>query len=221
MTLPERVKAHLWGDISMMSDDPGRFAKNPSADFTRNRKLDFENLLRFLISMQSNTTALELLKFFDYDINTISNSAFYQQRQKLLPSAFPFLLRQFNSHFPTALYKGMYSLVGCDGCEFNIFRNPDDPDTFHPPNGQSARGFNSLHTISFYDLLSKRYLDCAFQPGMKKNEYRAFCDLTDRYCYGGSPIFIADRGFASYNTFAHATEKGVFFLSEFFNILYY
>ena len=30
--------------------------------------------------------------------------------------------------------------------------------------------------------------------------------------YGGSPIFIADRGFASYNTFAHATEKGVFFL---------
>ena len=212
MTLPERVKAHLWGDISKMAEDPGRFAKNPDADFTRTRKLDFKNLMRFLISMQSDTTANELLKFFDYDINTLSNSAFYQQRQKLLPTAFLSLLRLFNSHFPPVLYKNRYTLVGCDGCEFNIFRNPDDPDTFHPSNGQSARGFNSLHSISLYDLLSKRYLDCVFQPGMKKNEFRAFCDLVDRYDYHDIPIFIADRGFASYNSYAHAIEKGAFFL---------
>ena len=212
MTLPERAKAHLWGDISKMSDDPGRFAKNPSADFTRIRKLGFENLMRFLISMQSDTTAHELLKFFDYDISTLSNSAFYQQRQKLLPTAFPYLLRQFNSHFPLVLYKGKYNLVGCDGCEFNIDRNPYDPDTFHPSSGRSARGFNSMHTISLYDLLSKRYLDCVFQPGMKKNEFRAICDLVDRYSYSGCPIFIADRGFSSYNVFAHAIEKGSLFL---------
>ena len=212
MTLPERVKAHLWGDISQMSEDPGRFAKKPLADFTRTRKLDFENLLRFLISMQSGTTAHELLKFFNYDTEIISNSAFYQQRLKLLPAAFSYLLRQFNSHFPPVLYKGRYSLVGCDGCEFNIARNPDDSDTFHPSSGQSLRGFNSLHTISLYDLLGKRYLDCVFQPGMKKNEFRAICDLADRYDYGGTPIFIADRGFSCYNFFAHAIEKGFFFL---------
>ena len=212
MTLPERAKAHIWGDISMMSEDPGRFAKNPAADFTRSRKLDFENLLRLLISMQSDTSALELLKFFDYSTDTLSISAFYQQRQKLLPTALPFLLRQFNSHFPLLLYKGIYNLVGCDGCEFNIARNSDDPETFHPSNGQSPRGFNSLHTVSLYDLLSKRYLDCVFQPGMKKNEFRAICDLADRYSYGGVPIFIADRGFSCYNFFAHAIKKGIFFL---------
>ena len=50
------------------------------------------------------------------------------------------------------------------------------------------------------------------QPGRKKNEFQALCDLTDRYSYGESPIFIADRGFSSYNYFAHAIEKGVFFL---------
>jgi hypothetical protein len=212
MAFPERAKAHIWGDISKMSEDPGRFAKNPNADFTRNRKLDFEKLLRLLISMQSDTTALELLKFFDYCTDTLSISAFYQQRQKLLPTALPFLLRQFNSHFPLALYKGIYNLVGCDGCEFNIARNPDDTSSFHPPDASSKRGFNSLHAVALFDLLGKTYLDCVFQPGMEKNEFRAICDLADRYSYGGAPIFIADRGFSCYNFFAHAMEKGFFFL---------
>lgn len=34
----------------------------------------------------------------------------------------------------------------------------------------------------------------------------------DRYAYGGSPIFIADRGFSNYNVFAHAIENNVDFL---------
>ena len=212
MTLPGRVKAHLWGDIHKMSDDPGRFAKNPAADFTRSRKMDFEDLLRFLISMQSDTTASELLKYFNYDIDTISNSAFYQQRKKLLPETFPFLLRQFNSHFDFELYRGGYNLVSCDGSGVSIARNPDDPDTFYPPSGCTAIGFNSLHIVALYDLLSKRYLDCVVQKGRFQNEFQALCDFMDGYSYEGIPIFIADRGFASYNVFAHAQESGRFFL---------
>jgi len=212
MTYQEQVKSQLWAAIHEMSECPERFAKNPGADFTRKRKLDFENLLRFLVSMESGTTGHELLKYFGFDLNTISNSAFYQQREKLLPEAFPYLLRQFNSRFPLETYRGKYNLVACDGCEFNIARNPDDPDTFHPPNGKSTKGFNMLHTVSLYDILGKRYLDCVIQPGRRKNEFRAICDLVDRYAYGGIPIFIADRGFPSYNFFAHAKEKSVLFL---------
>jgi len=69
-----------------------------------------------------------------------------------------------------------------------------------------------IHTISLYDLLNKRYLDCVVQPGRKKNEFRAVCDLIDKYSYGDIPIFIADRGFSSYNVFAHAVEKSIFFI---------
>ena len=212
MTFPEQVKAFLWGDIHKMSQDPGRFAKNPFADFTRTRKLDFENLLRFLISMHSDNTATELLKYFNYDIDTLSNSAFYQQRNKLLPCAFPFLLRQFNSRFDFHLYRGVYNLVSCDGSGLNIARNPNDPDTFHPPSGSSSIGFNMLHLVALYDLLSKRYLDCVIQKGRLKNEFQALCDLIDAYSYSGIPIFIADRGFASYNVFAHAYENDRLFL---------
>ena len=212
ITFPEQVKSFLWADIGEMSENPGRFAKNPSADFSRNRKLGFEDLMRFLVSMGSGTTRHELLKYFDYDTNSPSNSAFVQQRGKLLPQAFPYLLRTFKSHFPLEAYKGKYHLLLVDGSEFNIARNPDDPDTFYPPNGKSTRGFNMLHIISLYDLLSKRYLDCIIQPGRKKNEFRAICDLADKYSYGGHPIFIGDRGFSSYNFYAHATENGISFM---------
>ena len=212
MNFPRHVKSLLWDDIHKMSENPWWFAKNPAADFSRKRKLDFENLIRFFISMESGTTNHELLKHFDYGVDTPSVSAFYQQRKKLIPEAFSYLLRQFNSHFPLELYNGKYNLVACDGSEFNIARNEGDPDTFHPPNGKSTKGFNMLHSVSLYDILSKRYLDCIIQPGRKKNEFRGICDLTDRYPYGGMPVFIADRGCSSYNFFAHAMEKGVFFL---------
>ena len=212
MDYPERVKAMLFNDIAEMAKAPWLFSKHPGRDFSRKRKLGFEGLLRFLVSMEGGTTGHELLKYFDYDVRAPSNSAFCQQRGKLLVEAFQYLLLQFNSHFPFERYKGKYRLVACDGSEFNIPRNPDDPDTFHPPNGKSTRGFNMVHAIPLYDILNKRYLDCVVQPGRKKNEFRAICDLADHYQYGDVPIFIADRGFSSYDFFAHAMEGGLFFL---------
>ncbi|MFP3155767.1 IS4/IS5 family transposase [Lachnospiraceae bacterium ZAX-1] len=212
MTYPEQVKSFLWSAIFEMSQYPGKFAKNPEVDFSRKRKLDFENLLRFLISMGCGSTGHELLKYFNYDLDVLSNATFYQQRKKLLSVALQHLLFQFNSYFSVEKYKGRYQLVACDGSEFNIARNPDDPDTFHPPSGKSTKGFNMIYTISFYDILNKRYLDCVIQPSRQKNGFQAICEPTDRYQYGGTPIFISDRGFSSFNYFAHAMNKGVFFL---------
>ncbi|ROR23881.1 DDE family transposase [Mobilisporobacter senegalensis] len=155
--------------------------------------------------MESNTINQELLKEFDFSCNTPSASAFCQQRGKLKMDAFTHLLRTFNSHFPLKIYKEKYTLIACDGSEFNIPRNPADTSTFNPPNKTALQGFNMMHTVSFYDVLGKRYLDVVVQPGREKDEFRALCELTDRYSYGGSPIILADRGFASYNVFAHAS----------------
>jgi len=212
MNYPELVRSCLFHEIAEMSENPRSYVKNPDTDFTRTRKLPFGDLIRFLITMGSGTTGHELLKFFDYAPNTVSNSAFCQQRNKLLTNALPNLLHRFNVHFPLQVYRGKYNLVACDGSEFQIARNPDDPSTFYPPGGQSLKGFNMLHTVYLYDILSKRYLDCVIQPGRHKNEFRAICDLTDRYSYEGIPIFIGDRGFSCYNFYAHAMENGSFFL---------
>ena len=212
MTFPEIVKTILWDIIDEMSRSLSSFVKNPDKDFIRKRKLDFKKMMHLIISMESGCLNHELLKFFEYDSSVPTGSAFYQQRSKLSVSAFRHLIKEFNLKFPLEKFRGKYYLIACDGSEFNIARNPNNPDTFHEPNGKSLSGFNMVHTISLYEVCSKRYLDLEVQPGRLKNEFQAICNLMDRYAYGGSPIFIADRGFSSYNVFAHAIENHVDFL---------
>lgn len=212
MSFPQKVKSALWAIVDAMACNTAQFVKNPGKDFTRERKLGFVQLIHFFLCMESGCISHELLKYFYFlPDEAPTASAFIGQRAKLLPEAFRHILCQFNLRFPAKGLMGKYSLIAADGCEFNIARNPQDLSTFHPTSGRSQKGFNSLHTISLYDLLSKRYLDVVTQPGRLKNEFAALCQLIDRYIYGGSPIFVADRGFASYNVFAHAIEKGCFF----------
>ena len=212
MSFPQKVKSTLWAVVDAMACNSSLFVKNPGKDFTRDRKLGFVQLIHFFLCMGSGCINHELLKYFYFLPDEVPTaSAFLRQRAKLLPETFHHILTQFNLRFPTKGLWGRYSLIAADGCEFNIARNPQDPSTFHPASGRSKKGFNSLHTISLYDLLSKRYLDVVIQPGRHKNEFAALCQLIDRYIYGGCPIFVADRGFASYNVFAHALEKGCFF----------
>ena len=212
MSFPQKVKSTLWAVVDAMACNTSLFVKNPEKDFTRDRKLGFVQLIHFFLCMGSGCINHELLKYFYFLPDEVPTaSAFIRQRAKLLPETFHHILTQFNLRFPPKGLWGRYSLIAADGCEFNIARNPQDPSTFHPASGRSKKGFNSLHTISLYDLLSKRYLDVVIQPGRHKNEFAALCQLIDRYIYGGCPIFVADRGFASYNVFAHALEKGCFF----------
>jgi len=92
-------------------------------------------------------------------------------------------------------------------------RNPDDPDTFFEPNGKSTRGFNQVHINAFYSILDRRFTNLVIQPGRKRNEYAAFCEMVDAAGNDGSPtVYFADMGYASYNNFAHVIGNGQFFL---------
>ncbi len=93
MTFANQVKNTLFQDISDMAQISQRFSKHPETDFSRNRKINFQALLHFLISMEAGTIKQELLKYFTLDSSTVpSSSAFCQQRNKLLPEALPFPL---------------------------------------------------------------------------------------------------------------------------------
>jgi hypothetical protein len=59
-----------------------------------------------------------------------------------------------------------------------------------------------------YDLCNKLYVDACIQPGRKENEYRALTDMIDRSAVSDDVIVIADRGYESYNVFAHIEQKG-------------
>lgn len=208
------IKANLSRVIDDLAAHPELFSKNPEINFTRNRKLPMGNVLRFLILMERDSVDMELLKYFDYDLDaTPTQSAYIQQRSKLVPGAFRMILDRFNTTLPPTPYLNKYVLYGIDGSSFNIAYNPNDPDTFNPPSGKSKLGNNEMHVVASYRLTDHIFTDAVIQPGKKKNEYSAICDIIDRSTFdGGKPIFLADRGFPSFNMFAHAREKGVFFL---------
>jgi len=93
------VKNTLFKLIHEMSEVSYLFVQNPESDFFRNRKLNFEALIKFFLSMEGSSLSKEILEYFHYDTDATSVSAFNQQRKKLLPEALEFLFRKFNTAF--------------------------------------------------------------------------------------------------------------------------
>lgn len=211
MIFAEHVKSNLLSLIQEMAAVPWLFSKNPSADFSRNRKLDFASTIQLILSMESGSLKKELLDYFQFSVNTPSASAFCQQRSKLLLETFQFLFYEFNSLFPFQKnYRG-YQLLACDGSDLNIARNPKDTDTYFQ-SLPTDKGFNQLHLNALYDLCEKRYTDVVIQPARKENESLAMTQMIDRCTGQRKTIFIADRGYETYNIFAHIQEKGMYYL---------
>lgn len=213
MNSAENIKQLLLQDIDSLIAKPELYAKNPDRDFTRNRKLPIKTVMLFQIGMERDTINRELIKYFDYALDTPSVSAFYQQRKKLCPETFRLLFNTFNSHFTPTLYKGKYIPLAIDGSGFNMFRDPKNGETFRPPNGQSKLGYSEIFVVAAYQILDKVFADAVIKPSRIKNEYTAICEMIDRCDKShGIPLFLADRGFPSYNCFAHAKEKNAAFL---------
>ena len=186
------------------------FTKNPESDFSRKKKWSFEEIMKFMITMEGKSLRDELLEYFDFNNSTPSNSSFNQRRAQILPEAFEFLFQEFSKSFAdNATYKGL-KLIACDGSDLCIAHNPNDETTYFQSLPDS-KGFNQLHLNAFYDLCSRRYIDAIIQPARLKNETSAMCELIDRYS-GKSAVFIADRGYENYNIFAHAERKGMYYL---------
>ena len=206
------VKAMLFTSIHELAANPEHYVLHPGKDFSRNRKLGFQRLLLMLLTMEGDCIKEELYRYFGRSTDTPSKAAFYKQRKKVKEDAFRSLLVSFTQKYQKKLLNGKYSLVACDGSAADIFRNPDDSDTFFEPNGKSTRGFNQIHINAFFSVLDKKFTDLLIQPARKRNEYSAFCQMVDRSESDTPVIYLCDRGYASYNAFAHVIESGQFFV---------
>lgn len=206
------VKAMLFTSIHELAANPEHYVLHPGKDFSRNRKLGFQRLLLMLLTMEGDCIKEELYRYFGRSTDTPSKAAFYKQRKKVKEDAFRSLLVSFTQKCQKKLLKGKYSLVACDRSADDIFRNPDDSDTFFEPNGKSTRGFNQIHINAFFSVLDKKFTDLLIQPARKRNEYSAFCQMVDRSESDTPVIYLCDRGYASYNAFAHVIENGQFFV---------
>jgi len=201
------LKTTLTSLIREMSAAPAPYVKNPEKDFTRKKKLPFETVMQLLISMGGNSLYKELLESQGYDVNTATTSAFVQQRHKILPSAMEFLFHKFTqSHTDIKNYRG-YRLLAIDGSDLHIATDPTDADTYFQSQ-PNTKGYNLLHLNAAYDLCNRLYVDAIVQPRRLCNEGKALAAMVDRSPIKGKIIVISDRGYESYNNFAHIERKG-------------
>ncbi len=201
------VKENLLRELDDLNRIRWLFTPNPHNDFSRNRKLDFSETVRVLLSMGGNSLGVELLEYFSYDIQTVTKSAFIQRRDKISPHAFEFLFHTFTDTINTTKHLDDYRLLAVDGSDLSISFNPNDDET-HFPNGPKAKGFNLLHLNALYDLKSRLYVDALVQPGRKVAERQALIQMVERSTISGKVIVVGDRGYENYNACEHITQKG-------------
>ena len=209
------VKRSLVEQIQKLSEHSELYCRDPGRDFTRKRKLSFCTLISFILNMRGGPLTNEIIDFFSNEKSTVSSSAVVQMRKKLKPEAFRSLLINFNSQVENMKIPETASglrLLAVDGSDIQLPMDPDDANSFYPGvNGQKP--YNLIHMNALYDLLQRTYLDAVIQKSRKQNEHKALIELAE-----DSPIenalVIVDRGYESYNTFAHIHERGWFYLAR-------
>lgn len=200
------VKKKLLSLINHMDQNRKDFVSNPDKDFTRKGKLPFTKLIHLMLAMGGKSLNKEILSYFDYDPDACSKSAFVQKRDKLNEYTFQYLLNKSAKTIENPKCYNGYRLLAVDGSSLNIPLNPKDPLTYVQHKNVET-GYNSLHLNGLFDLCNKLYLDATIQKGKNMNEYRALIDMVDRSEVTNDAILIADRGYESYNVFAHVHEK--------------
>ena len=181
---------------------------NIDSDFTRDRKLAFDDVIMIILSMAGCPIREEFLDYFDYDINTATSSAFVQARAKVLPEAFEQLLHLFNNAYPcTETYKG-YRLIAVDGSDLNIPYDPQDRTTLHK---NQHKACSLYHINAAYDILNNRYVDLIVQGKTNNYEQKAMWTMAERFPEKKT-IFIADRNYPTWNNMEHIIRSGKYFL---------
>lgn len=200
----KNILHHIIVDID---DSHSLFCENPDTDFTRSRKLDFKTTISSIISMEAGSLKDELYKFFNHSLDTPTSSAFVQSRNKIKIEAFRYLFDFFNKKtYDKKLFKG-YRLLAVDGSEHPIDNTFQDNDTTIRNCNQSGKSYSVFHLNASYDLLECTYDDLIIYGQAKMNENDTFCQIVDRY-KSNKAIFIADRGYESYNGFEHVVKYG-------------
>ena len=210
-TFMRNLKETLDGCISELDAIHQLFCRNPETDFTRNRKITFKDTIRFLIELQSKSLPNEIIDYFGHTTDSPTVSAYIQQRGKILTAGWDYLFKLFTNEclsISNPLLKG-YRLMACDGSDINIFRNSEDPESFIH---EGESGYNAIHLNALFDLLSCTYHDYDVQGKKKLHERASLNTMVDRYNCPIPTIFIADRGYESFNTFVHIIRKNHFFL---------
>ena len=212
MLKPSAVKKLFMNVLGSAEENINRFVRSPGRDMTRHRKCPLPDTILVLMSMSMGRTNTELLDYFSSQgRHVVSKSAFCQQRGKLSDALLPHIFAAFNDATPMKKRFRGYTLLAVDGSDVNIPTDRHDT-AFAVKQARSDGHYYQMHVNALYDICENRYRDAIVQPRPGIDENAALVRMARKHAGKGSCVFIADRGYASLNTFAALSGNGNRFL---------
>lgn len=179
------------------------FIRNSHTDFAQSRKLDFITSFNSILSIEGNSLGHEILELFEYNEFLLTTSAFVQAKDKILPSVFSHVFYEFTKPLKKTKKYRYYNLFAVDEFVLNLYRNPNETETF--VSQSNNKGCNMMLLTVIYDLCNNFYTDTVTQPYNLNDERGALIELLPNV--SAKSIIIIDRGYESYNIFAHLEEN--------------
>ena len=205
------IRQNLFSVFESLLARRNEFLQNPASDFTRKKKISFAQTMLFPMIAGADNVATELLDMFG-EKDLPLPSAMIQRRNQVKKEAFQELFFLFNKSIPVTKTFHGYQLIACDGTRLNLPYNRDDHSTL-VDNIAGRKAFNQAHLNALYDIMNDIFIDVEIQSIKEMNEKSSFCKFLDKHSAASSKaIFIADRGYASLNIFAHAIHNDQLFL---------
>ena len=167
----DQVKQILFSEIDSLLDRRDLFLVNPKSDFTRTKKLSFEQTIIFPMVAASGDIANELLDYIGEE-NLPLPSAMVQRRNQVKPEAFMELFKRFTNRVPIPKNYNGYQLIACDGSRINLPYNPSDEYSFIQCI-KGRKGINQVHLNALYDVLNDIFIDAEIQSIHKMDEKKS------------------------------------------------
>lgn len=181
------------------------FKKNPS-DFTRNRKLNIVTLIKIVLNMQGQSLNTEMINAFPEVDERPSESALEQQKAKLTPEMFQYILKKYNETLAEHnLYNNKYMILAIDGSDFNPpyqskSKYATNYQTGRPRNdGEPVKPYSQMHCNLLYNITDRYYEDCIIQPKSETDERGAALNMLHRFHSDIPYIVLFDRGYDGFN----------------------
>ncbi len=184
-----------------------KFRATPSA-FTRTRKLPFERVVLFMISMVKKSLQLELCNFIKTlnlkNLKFISNSAYTQARMKIKPELFNYFITALNNEYYTnndervELWKG-FRLLACDGSFLSLPMVAELKKKYKTSKNQNPTETLNARCSILYDLQNQMILNGALASYTTGEREMLKSQLDVVKSHHKEDLIILDRGYYGFD----------------------
>ena len=184
--------------------------------FTRNRKLPFQKLLKYLLSMHKSSSQSALNNFLEREGITMSQQALSKARSKFDHTPFLKLFTAIRDAFYGTEYINTLRkynnkfIIAIDGSDTSL---PNLPSLLEKFGGTGSKASSPTARMSIaYDVLNDFIIDAAFTPLniSERAHAKNHIESVGKIINLENSIFIMDRGYASKELIEILAEKSNF-----------